>query len=219
MFFGGVVSVLVGSGADVFVYLALVVLLGLSPRTGVATSVLVMTIVSWLGLIVLGLGDGHLSVDRADGVVTALDGRGVTSVDGMLAWSDTLTGASGAGLDASRFDLFGLWLAAAPVVVWGAPLGSAVSSRITDRQLVRFVVALAALEVISTVIFLDDLRTDVALAIFGAATLVGAFVVLWLLNRSRQRILGLPVLDPEESVSRSDLDVGSRLHEQLEDPA
>lgn len=208
---GGFASVLVGSGADVFVYLALVVLIGLSPRTGVATSVLIMTSVSIVGLFVFGIGDGHLSVqlNEAGDLVREVADRSVGVVDGAVAFDAT------SGLEAGRFDLFGLWLAAAPVVVWGAPLGSAVSSRVTDRQLVKFVVALALTETISTIIFLDELRSDAGLVVFGIIAMTVALGGLALLHRYRRTILGLPTLDPRRSVTRSDTDIGPRLDEQL----
>lgn len=208
---GGFASVLVGSGADVFVYLGLVVLIGISPRTGVATSVLIMTSVSIVGLVLFGIVDGHLStmLDASGDTVTMVADQSVGLVDGKVAF-----GATG-GLEGSRFDLFGLWLAAAPVVAWGAPLGSAVSSRVTDRQLVKFVVALALTETISTVIFLDELQEDGALVAFGIIAMTVALGGLWLLFKYRRRILGLPALDPTASVTRSDVDVGPNLDEQL----
>ena len=210
-FAGGVASVLVGSGADVFVYLAFVVLIGVSPRTGVASSVLIMTSVSIVGFFLFGVFDGHLStqVDQAGEVVQRVADRAVGVVDGAVAFDAT------GGLDAGRFDLFGLWLAAAPVVAWGAPLGSAVSSRVTDRQLVKFVILLAAVETLSTIVFLDELRSDAVLVVFGVVATAIAFGGLALLHRYRRRILGLPALDPAVSVTRSDVDMGPKLDEQL----
>jgi uncharacterized protein len=59
---GGVASALVGSGADVLIYLFVVVLFGLDPKVGVPTSVLVMAFISVLGFAVLGIGHGQLDV-------------------------------------------------------------------------------------------------------------------------------------------------------------
>ena len=89
------------------------------------------------------------------------------------------------------------------------------SSRVTDRQLVKFVVALALTETISTVIFLDELQEDGALVAFGIIAMTVALGGLWLLFKYRRRILGLPALDPTASVTRSDVDVGPNLDEQL----
>ena len=73
---GGLASSLVGSGADVIIYLAVVVLLGVSPRVGIPTSVIVMTGVSILGLVVLGIFDAQLSIDlNAAGQVSGLGGE------------------------------------------------------------------------------------------------------------------------------------------------
>lgn len=213
-FAGGMTSALVGSGADVFVYLAVVSMIGLGPRVGVATSVVVMTLVSFVGLAVLGLADGHLSVQLSEdaGTVLALNGEAVSTASDGLAFSST-----GSPAPANRLDLFGLWLAAVPVVAWGAPLGSAVSSRLTDRQLVKFVVALALIELVSTLIFLDALRSDPALAVFGAVTLTATFTGLWLLTRHRHWLLALPNLQVDRSVTRQAVDVGPRAAEELGD--
>ena len=213
--FGGIASALVGSGADVALYLGLVVLAGLSPRVGVATSVLLMTLISFLGLVVYGLLDNHLSIglNSAD-LVTQLGGETVgASTSGKAVWG------AGSGLESGRYDLFGLWLAAAPVVAWGAPLGSFVSSRVTDRRLVNAVVALAALEVITTIIFLDELRNDPALAAFGIVGLVVTLGGLAWVKANRRRLLGLPDIDLESPMTRSRLDVGPGFNTQLEERA
>lgn len=208
---GGVASSLTGSGADVVLYLVVVVIIGLSPKVGVPTSVLVMTAVSIAGFVLYGLVDGQLAVTIVDGTVTEVGGSAVASVDGSPVFG------AGEPLPASRFDLFGLWLAAAPVVAFGAPLGAWVSSLVTDRQLVRFVVALALAETISTIVFLDGLLNEpdgslIAYAIVGAVVLI---VGLWLLQRHRRRLLGLPALDTDAPFTRGRLDVGARFRDDL----
>lgn len=198
---GGVVSSQVGSGADVLLYLGLVVLAGVSPRVGVATSVLLMAAISVLGFVFFGIVDGQLDVTLGPDGVTAVGGE---SIDGPP-------------LEASRFDLFGLWIAAVPVVAWGAPLGSWVTSRITDRRLVVAVVALAMIEVVTTIIFVDDLRTDAGLIAFGV---IGGVVIvggLQLLQRNRTRLLGLVPLDPEAALRRSMVDLGPDHEAQVAD--
>jgi len=124
--------------------------------------------------------------------------------------------AEGQLFESSATDLGGLWLAAVPVVAWGAPLGSLVASRVTDRQLVAFVMLLAAIEVVTTVIFLDALRTDLWLALFGIVGLTVAIGGLAALQRNRAAVLGLGGVDPDESFVRSTLDVGKRFRDDLE---
>lgn len=194
---GGLAASLVGSGADVATYIVVVVLLGVNPRVGVPTSVLVMTIVSIVGFIDFGLIDGQLLLERSGDQIVALGGQPIDP------------------LPSDRFDLTAMWLAAVPVVAWGAPLGSLVASRVTDRQLVSFVVFLAVAEVLSTVFFLEPLRTDRWLTVFGVVGLVTVTGGLILLQRNRVRILGLPPIDETESFVRGDLDVGARFREQL----
>ena len=58
---GGVASALVGSGADVLLYVCVVILCGISPRVGVPTSVVAMAVLSVAGLLVLGVGQGQLT--------------------------------------------------------------------------------------------------------------------------------------------------------------
>ena len=196
---GGFASALVGSGADVFVYLFVVVLFGVTPKVGVASSVIVMTVVSVAGIIVLGIFDGQLATHlEASGDVVSVGGETV------------------APLEASQYDLFGLWIAAVPIVAWGAPLGSWVSSQVKERQLVSFVVALAVAEVVSTAIFLDELRDDSSLLLFAIVGLVIALGGLWLVYRYRRRLLGLPPVDLDRSFTRARLDVADDYQEQLE---
>ena len=146
---GGLLSVLVGSGADVAAFLALTLVFRVRPGVAVPSSVVVMAIVSVLGLFTLGLADGQL-----------------------LATTPTV-------------DLPAAWLAAAPVVAVGAPLGSWLASKASDRLLLTVVVTLAAAEVISTIVFLDRLRMDAALAI-GALSAVGLIVrSLWAVHQRR----------------------------------
>ena len=196
---GGAASALVGSGADVATYLLVVVLVGVDPRIGVPTSVVAMTTVSVAGFVLLGLVDGHLSIELTDGMVTAV-GDVVPDVP----------------LEPGRADLFALWLAAVPVVAWGAPLGSAVAARLSVRHLVWFVVALALAETLSTIIFLDELRSDVGLALYG---IVGAIVTtggLALAVRHRRWLLGLPSFDPGRTYRRTDVEIDADYAEHLD---
>lgn len=188
---GGVASALVGSGADVMIYVFVVILFGVSADVGVPTSVVTMASVSVVGLIVLGLIDGQLWVD--------LDGAGqVIAVGG-----ETLT----APTEQRQADLFGMWLAAAPVVTWGAPFGAFVASRLSTASLVRLAVVLAASEVISTLIFLEPLRTDRALqlyAVVGAIIAVGGLAAL---AANRRRLFGLPEVTMSTLLTRGTTEV------------
>lgn len=209
---GGLSAALVGSGADVLVYLFVVVLFGLDPRVGVPTSVLTMATVSITGFVVLGLLDGQLSVGLAGEAVATLDGNAVALAH------DAATFGPGEPLPATRFDLFGLWIAAVPVVAWGAPLGSWAASKLSARTLVGFVAALATAEVVSTIIFLEDLRTDAALAGYAVVGLVVLLTVLSLAKRARHEIVGVPAVDTGRTLVRGSLDVADGYRTAL-DPA
>ncbi len=125
--------------------------------------------------------------------------------------------AAGFPLDPTRYDLFGLWIAAVPVVAWGAPLGSLVSSKLTDRKLVVFVVILAVAEVATTIIFLSDLRSNVALLAFAVIGMVILFTALGWLQRNRVRILQLDPVSGATTLTRAGVDFGPKYREQLGD--
>jgi uncharacterized membrane protein YfcA len=103
----------------------------------------------------------------------------------------------------SGLDLPGLWLAAVPVVVVGAPVGSWLASGATGRLLLAVVITLAVAEVVTTVVFLDRLRMDPALALLA---MIGAvFVVrsLWSVHRRRWQPAGtrsIPSVSPSPAV-------------------
>lgn len=172
-FAGGVASAMTGSGVDVALFLFIVVLTGLHPRVGVPTSVIAMAFVSSLGFIVLGVIHGQLNVTLVGDMVTAIGGQPIPPGP------------------AARYDIFGLWLAAIPIVVWGAPLGTYFIHILNEGKLIAFVAAMAALEVISTAVFLDDLRTDRALLAYAIGGLMVAVTTVYMLNRHRHRLLGL----------------------------
>ena len=174
-FMGGGITAWVGTGANVMLFLFVVVMAGLHPRVGVPTSVVTMALISIVGLLTLGLGDGQLDIDRnAAGDVVAVGGAAVGPLDG------------------GRFDLTGLWLAAVPVVVWGAPLGTWVVQILHERPLVMFVGVLALIEVISTAVLLDALHEDAWLIAYFVVGMALAMAGVLLARRHRRRILGLP---------------------------
>ena len=172
-FLGGIASALTGSGVDVVLFLFIVVLAGLHPRVGVPTSVVAMAFVSGLGFVILGILHGQLDVTLVADQVTAIGGTPIEPGP------------------ATHYDIFGLWLAAIPVVVWGAPLGTHFVHVLAEKRLIAFVAAMAAAEVVSTAVFLDQLRTDPALLFYGVAGMGVALFVVWLLNRHRHRLLRL----------------------------
>ncbi|MDH3499608.1 MAG: hypothetical protein OEM97_05765 [Acidimicrobiia bacterium] len=175
-FAGGVASAFTGSGVDVFLFLFAVIMCGLHPRVGVPTSIIAMAMTPVLGFLILGVAHGQLDItlDAAGDAVTHVGGNVVDR------------------LPARQYDTFGLWLAAVPVIVWGAPLGAWVAHIMTERRLIMFVAGMAPLEVVSTAIFLDDLRTDGAPVLYGLVGLIGAIAAISFLSRRRHSMLRLP---------------------------
>jgi len=166
---GGGLASMTGTGANIIVFLFLVLLADVNPKTALASAVIVMAVVSVAGTIVLGIVDGQLAVSLEAGRVVQVG-------------SDTVD------LRADRNDLFGLWFAAAPVVVWGAPLGSWVADRVREAHLVAFVAVLAAAEVLTTAVLVEELRSEGPLVVYLAAGLVLAPLgMVWM--RSRRALI------------------------------
>jgi uncharacterized membrane protein YfcA len=163
---GGLASALIGSGVDVFLFLFAVLVGGLHPRIGVPTSVIAMAWLSILGLVLFGIIHGQLDITLVGDQVVAVGGDRIQP------------------LSSDQADLYGLWLAAAPVVAWGAPLGSWVASRLPERVLIGFVALMALTELVTTLIFLDALRTNPALAAYGVIGLAAALAgTIWIARR------------------------------------
>ena len=170
-FIGGVISSLIGSGADVFAFFFIVIIAGLHPRKGVPTSVIIMAIVSAVGFVLLGIVDGQLDTTVVGGMVTAVGGVPIDP------------------LPASRFDLWGLWIAAVPAVIWGAPAGTIFVNSLNERHLINFLAVMAGLEVVSTAIFLPQLRSDRFLLAYGVVGVFVAIVVARFLHARRDALL------------------------------
>lgn len=166
---GGVLSSLTGTGANILIFLFLVVLAGVRPKVALPTALMVMAAVSVVGFTLFGLIDQQLAVEVVDDRVTAVGGAPVDFAAGEA-------------------DLLGLWLAAVPVVVWGAPLGSLAASLVREHHLVRFVAALAAIEVITTAVLVPELRTEPALIVYLLVGLVALPALFIILQRYRQRV-------------------------------
>ena len=175
-FVGGGISAWTGAGVNVLVFLFLVVMAGLHPRVGIPTSVRLMAGISIVGLVSLGFLDGQFDIGlSADGEqVVALEGRAFRPIE------------------ASRYDLRGLWLAAIPIVAWGAPLGTWVVARLLEDRLVTFLGLAALVEVVSTFVLVDQLHDDAALLAYAIVGLVVAVVGVFVLRRYRRSILALP---------------------------
>jgi len=200
---GGGSAALVGSGMDVFLYLALVVFFTIDPKVGVPSSVVAMAIISILGFVTFGIFGQQLFVglDAAGQVVALGDAPVSLDADGALVYG------TGPGAPALQFDLFGLWLAAVPIVAWGAPFGSLLAARMSARRLVQFVSVLALAEVVSTAIFLSELRTDMVLLTYAITGTALALGLLWIVARNRARLFRLPDINFDASVNPERIDV------------
>ena len=166
---GGVLTSLTGSGVDVLLFVFVVLVAQVSPKVAIPTSIVSMASISVLGAAIVVIGGGQL-----DTVVSQIDNVTQLVAVGGRPYGPAIF---------QRYDVFGLWLAAAPIVVWGAPLGSYVADRVSERTVIRFVAAMALLEVATTVLFLDALRSNRRLAAYGLIGLVLAAVAVQSLER------------------------------------
>ncbi len=166
---GGLLASMTGTGANIVIFLFLVLVADVNPKVALPTVVIVMAMISVAGTALLGIVDGHLFV----GVV----GDRVVSVGGFVT-----------DLPADRNDLLALWLAAVPVVVWGAPLGSWVASKVRESHLVGFVALLAGAEVVTTFVLVRELRTDPALLSYLVVGLAVLPTGLIFLRHRRHRV-------------------------------
>ena len=197
---GGVASALVGSGADVFMYTVVVILLGVRSGVGVPTSVITMAITSVVGFVVLGLIDGQLFVELSDqGLVSSVGGH-------VFEQARPLRQA----------DLFGMWLAAVPIVAWGAPLGAWIAGRMNARTLVGLALLVAVAEIVSTIIFLGELRTDATLAIYAVVGTVVALVGISTLAGRRRDLFSLAEVDWSAAITRTSVEVTPNYRRDIE---
>ncbi len=173
-----------------------------------------MASISILGLILLGLLDGQLMVTLAGddpGRVLAVGGQAVA-----LGPEGRAIFAAGSLPSSARYDLLGMWLAAAPIVAWGAPFGAWLAAHMSARRLVHFVTALVGFELVTTAVFLDALRRDLLLVVYGVG---GSFLLLgglYLVNQHRRHLYTLPEVDLELSVHPARVDVSDDFHRSLE---
>ena len=171
---GGVFSAMTGTGVNVLLFLFVVTLCGTRASVAVPSSIVAMTVVSIVGFVLFGLIDGQLSIGISEaGTITSVGGSAVDN------------------LDPDRFDLFALWLAAVPIVVWGAPIGSLVIARVRESRLVAFVAALAAVEVLTTLVLVKQIRQEPALLLTTIAGLAAIPLLVSALGRAKHQLLGL----------------------------
>lgn len=175
---GGLLASMTGTGPNIVVFLFLVVLVGVGPKVALPSAILVMTAVSIAGFVIFGLVDGQLDVTLVGDRVVAVGGSPVAPA-----------------IAEGRSDLLGLWLAAVPVVVWGAPLGALAASLVREHHLVRFVALLAAVEVVTTFVLVPELRSDRVLILYSTIGLAVLPVAFILGERYRRQLFGASSLE------------------------
>jgi len=136
---GGLISGLIGSGADLMGFCLLVLYFRTDLKLATQTSVIVMAIVSIAGI----------------------------SLQGLV-------------FDAVNDQVVSLWYIAAPIVLFGAPLGAVFCKHTSTGKLIGFISLIVLIEVISTIILVE---LEVKRALFYAFSFASALVFLSLLFR------------------------------------
>ena len=161
-FVGGIFSAFTGSGTDVMLFVFIVLVAQVTPKVAIPTSIIAMAFVSVVGFAIVGLWHGQMNIGLEAGQVVSVGGKAFGPESAV------------------QFDLFGIWLAAAPIVVWGAPFGAWCAAKVSERTIIWFVATMAMLEVLTTAIFLEQLHTDMVLASYA---LIGLFFTWWAVHR------------------------------------
>lgn len=116
-------------------------------------------------------------IDEKRSIPTAVITMALTSIYGFFLHGTVL---------ADIGIVWNYWLVAAPIVIFGAPLGAYIGYRIDRNRLVAFILILIASELLTTILFVPISRLMAAVA--GLVTTVAACAV-WLMLRYRQRTI------------------------------
>ena len=181
---GGVFSALIGNGANVLTYLVLFCGFDVRPSTAVPTTILITAALSIEGFMILGIYGKQFDVviDEANRTVLSI-GDIPTTFNGTA--NGTLP------CETQACDLPALFLAAAPVVALGGPLGASLMRRyFTEFYLVTFVTTIACASVIGTFCVLPDLHRGTPLLAYALSGLVVCPAVVLLVRTFRYTLFG-----------------------------
>lgn len=138
-FLGGIVSALVGTGANTVAFMVMVLLFRINEKIVTPTTVILMTMATIPGFLV------------------------------HIFWLKDFSPA-----------VMGYWLAAVPIVAVGAPLGALICRHMTRRAIVNVLLALIALEFVSTVVLVPFSH---AVLLASAGTLLVCGFLDWLMSQ------------------------------------
>ncbi len=143
--FGGLVSGLLGSGADLVGFTLLVFYFRIEIRRAIQTSVVLMAATSILGIVIQYLMGG---------------------------------------VDPKVVDL---WYVAAPVVLFGAPLGAVLCRYLSKRFLVMFICLIVAAEVVSTILLVPIDSGRLVYYLLATIAFIGLLAVFRILALQKHR--------------------------------
>ncbi|MDC0525997.1 hypothetical protein OAO87_03265 [bacterium] len=172
---GGMLSALSATGANLLIYTLTVVAFDLSPSTAVPTTVITTAALSMVGMLVLATAGQQFDV-HYNSTSSEIYAVGSTPVEPPCA--------------ASECDLVGLVYAAAPIVVWGAPLGAEFIRHIGDRNVVAFVAAVCVASVVGFFVVLEELHSATLLLAYALSGLLLGPICVVLLRRHRTLLFG-----------------------------
>jgi len=172
---GGVLSAVSASGANLLVYLLMVACFDVSPKVAVPTTVIITSTLSLLGVIVLAAYGQQFDV-------TVNASSHLVYQVGDLQVIPPCPVAS--------CDLPGLLLAAAPVVVWGAPAGAEIIAHVSDRYVVGIVIVICISSIVGIFSFVDDLHAATPLLAYTLTGMGLSFSLTMLLRVFRHPLFG-----------------------------
>ena len=175
---GGLLSGATATGTNMLVYLAVVACFDLSPKVAVPTTVVLTAALSILGTVVLLSGRAKqldVHVNMTSGLVLSVGG---VALDPPCPISSC--------------DLPGLLAAAAPVVVWGAPIGAELTRRLPEEAVLAMIVLVALAAVLGIFFTVEGLHHASLLLAYALGGLVASPVLIYLLRRHRRALFPPP---------------------------
>jgi len=134
---GGLFASFTGSGIDMVTFVLLTLAFGVNEKISTPTTVVIMGLNSVVGFFI------HAFITQDIGAIYQLGAVTKTFVEIANTGASVVFDGTGTA--------FEYWLAAVPVVVFGAPLGAWVASRVSRDTIIYFLEFLIWLEVVTTI--------------------------------------------------------------------
>lgn len=177
---GGVLSGLTATGTNIVVYVLTVTCFDLSPKVAVPTTVLITAALSITGACIILWHDEQFDIN-------------------VNMTSETVVEVGGIAIDPpcslQKCDLVGFLMAAAPVVVWGAPIGAEVMRRIPEAAVLLVIAVVALASCVGIFVHLEELHSISRLLVSAVCGIIFSPGTVLLLRQHRHTLFGGPTDD------------------------